>query len=168
MASNEARLMVAAGVALASLLGAEPAARAEAPPPWRREVALGLPAAARDALSAAPVRGWSSYPVDEAYAGPWADSPFARVASRARDPVATGDRGAARPPDAAGRAGGRAVEGTLASLGPLGLFASALIPVVMASSAVASGGRSETTLKPRVGVARLPGGYGVVFTARFF
>ncbi len=157
---------------LAALSGVSRPCRAERPPAWRGTSLLQL-TASREALAPSAARSWGlSYLLDEAYAGPWAQSPLsasARGAAPTRDAVTPPERAPAAAAPGANRSpadNARSAESLLGRLGPLGMLASVVVPAAMASSGAQGGlfGKGVTT---RVGFAKMGGGYGVLVAGRF-
>ncbi len=157
---------------VAALLAVSSPSRAEKPAAWRGPAMLQL-TAAREALSPSSARTWGlSYSVDEAYAGPWANSPLSAAAhaTTGRALVNAFERapapalGSSSSPSSSGASGPRGVESIVSRLGPLSMLASVVIPAMMGSSS--SIGRNDVT--PRVGFARFGRGYGVMLTGRFY
>lgn len=170
MSGSRASFLLTLGT-LAALLGISSECRAERPAAWRGSALVQL-TASREAFGSRSARNWGlSDPVDETYAGPWANSPFAatptHASGRAVAPTfertpASAPGTAASPADPNARA-----ETILSRLGPIGMLASVLIPAVMASSGASSRiARHDVT--PRVGFAKLGRGYGLMLTGRFY
>jgi hypothetical protein len=152
---------------VSTVLCAHALARAERRLPAWHGTSLVHLTASREALGAAAARGWgASVPVDEAYAGPWADSPFA-VAPRG--PASGGasplERGAAPAVAGGGNPAAdaaRSADAVLGRLGRLGLLASVVVPAMGLTS-----GGGDKGVTARVGVTKMCGGYGLVVAGRF-
>lgn len=160
MSATRTRFLLMMG-ALSTLLCTSAPARAERRrlPAWNGTSLVQL-TASREALGPVAGRAWgASVPLDEAYAGPWANSPLAMAprasALNAASPhAATSPGGASNPSDAS-----RSADAMLGRLGPIGLLASIVVPAAMVRSS-----KGATT---RVGVTKMAGGYGLVVAGRF-
>jgi hypothetical protein len=171
MSGLSARALLGSGLLLATLSFGS-SARAEKPAPWRSSVMSHL-TASREAYAAGPVRNWGiSYSsVDETYAGPWANSPLSPTTNltptRAFVTVFEKNQPSSSTQSTTSTSeSARTAESTLRRLGSVGLIASVLIPMVMASSGFGHIKRDDVS--PHVGLAKLGRGYGVMLSGRFF
>jgi hypothetical protein len=136
----------------------------------KRAGALSQLAATDDDLSRGAPRHWGLwYPVDVAYAGPWASSPFSAATTRAAphsltpaafERLVSGSSAGAGPTEQNAR---RNPERLLNGLGPLSVIASVLLPVIMSSTSAID----RNDVAPHVGFARLGRGYGLMISGRF-
>lgn len=161
MSATRTRFLLMMG-ALSTLLCISAPARAERRrlPAWNGTSLVQL-TASREALGPAAGRAWgASVPLDEAYAGPWANSPLA-MAPRGSALGAASPHGSASPTGAgnASTDSARSTDAMLGRLGPIGLLASIVVPAAMVRSS-----KGATT---RVGVTKMAGGYGLLVAGSF-
>lgn len=169
MSGAMTRFLLGFGTIVAAL-GLCSEARAEKPA-FARGSAMSHLIASREAYSPRSARNWGlSYPIDEAYAGPWANSPLSPTTTLTparsfvtvfeKNQPASSTQSAMTAPDNA-----RAAQTMLSRFGSVGMLASVIIPMVMASSGFGHIKRDDVS--PHFGFAKLGRGYGVMLSGRF-